>query len=38
MQTERSKLQIEKRLEMIKREGHFGHIRDLGDDLLELKF
>lgn len=37
-QTEKSKLQIEKRLDMIKREGHFGHIRDLGDELLELKF
>lgn len=37
-QTEKSKLQIEKRLDMIKREGHFGHIRDLGDDLFELKF
>lgn len=37
-QTEKSKLQIEKRLDMIKREGHFGHIRDLGDDLSELKF
>ena len=37
-QTERSRLQIEKRLDMIKRDGHFGHVRDLGDDLLELKF
>lgn len=23
---------------MIKRDGHFGHIRDLGDDVCELKF
>jgi putative addiction module killer protein len=23
---------------MIKREGHFGHIRDLGGELFELKF
>lgn len=37
-QTEKSKLQIEKRLDMIKQEGHFGHIRDLGDRLFELKF
>lgn len=37
-QTEKSKLQIEKRLDMIKREGHFGHTRDLGDALFELKF
>jgi putative addiction module killer protein len=37
-QTEKAKLQIEKRLDMIKREGHFGHIRDLGDELFELKF
>lgn len=38
MQTEKSKLQIEKRLDMIKREGHFGHIRNLGGELFELKF
>lgn len=38
MQTEKSKLQIEKRLDKIKKEGYFGHIRDLGDDLIELKF
>lgn len=37
-QTGKSKLQIEKRLAKIKEEGHFGHIRDLGDDLIELKF
>lgn len=37
-QTEKSKLQIEKRLNKIKQEGHFGRIRDLGDDLIELKF
>lgn len=37
-QTEKSKLQIEKRLDKIKEEGHFGHIRNLGDDLVELKF
>lgn len=36
-QTEKSKLQIEKRLDKIK-EGHFGHIRDLNDGLMELKF
>lgn len=38
MQTERSKLQIEKRLDKIKQDGHFGRVRDLGDDLSELKF
>lgn len=37
-QTLRSKLQIEKRLEKIKFEGYFGHIKDLGDCLFELKF
>lgn len=37
-QTEKSKLQIEKRLDKIKQSAHFGHTRDLGDDLFELKF
>lgn len=37
-QSKKSKLQIEKRLNLIKQEGHFGNIRDLGDDLSELKF
>lgn len=37
-QTEKSKFQIEKRLDKIKTEDHFGHIRDLGDGLAELKF
>lgn len=37
-QTEKSKLQIEKRLDMLKQEGYFGTNRDLGDDLSELKF
>lgn len=37
-QTEKSKIQIKKRLDNIKKEGHFGHIRDLGDGLFELKF
>lgn len=37
-QTEKSKLQIEKRLDMIKRDGHFGYVKNLGDDLFELKF
>lgn len=37
-QTEKSKLQIENRLNRIKHDGHFGHIRDLGDGLCELKF
>jgi putative addiction module killer protein len=37
-ESERSRLQIEKRLNRIKQEGHFGHIRDLGNDLFELKF
>ncbi len=37
-QTEKSKVQIEKRLDMIKQDGHFGHIRNLSDDLFELKF
>lgn len=37
-QTEKSKLQIEKRLDRIRKDGHFGHIRDLEDDLFELKF
>ena len=37
-QSEKSKLQIEKRLDKIKDEDHFGHIRDLGDGLVELKF
>lgn len=32
------KFQIEKRLNKIKEEGYFGHIRDLGDELVELKF
>lgn len=36
-QTEKSKVQIENRLKKVK-EGHFGHIRDLDDDLSELKF
>ncbi len=36
-QTEKSKLQIEKRLDKVK-EGYFGHIRNLDDNLLELKF
>lgn len=38
MQTEKSKFQIEKRLDKIKTEEYFGHIRDLGDGLIELKF
>lgn len=37
-QTEKSKAQIEKRLDMIRLDGHFGHIRNLGDDLHEIKF
>jgi putative addiction module killer protein len=37
-QTEKSKFQIEKRLDKIKTEDHFGHIRDLEDGLAELKF
>jgi putative addiction module killer protein len=37
-QTLKSKFQIEKRLSNIKSDGHFGHIRDLGDGLAELKF
>ncbi len=36
-QTEKSRLQIEKRLDKVK-EGYFGHIRDLDDGLIELKF
>lgn len=36
-QTEKSKLQIEKRLDKVK-DGHFGHIRHLEDGLIELKF
>ena len=36
-QTEKSKLQIEKRLDKVK-EGHFGHIRELDKGLMELKF
>lgn len=36
-QTEKSKLQIEKRLDKV-REGHFGRIRDLDDGLKEIKF
>jgi putative component of toxin-antitoxin plasmid stabilization module len=35
-QTEKSKFQIEKRLDNIHQEGHFGHYKDLGDGLLEL--
>jgi putative addiction module killer protein len=38
LQTQKSKLQIEKRLSKIEQEGYFGHIRDLGDGLIELKF
>jgi putative addiction module killer protein len=37
-QTEKSKFQIEKRLDKIKTDGHFGHIRDLDDGLAEIKF
>jgi putative addiction module killer protein len=37
-QTEKSKFQIEKRLDNIKTEGHFGHVRDLHDGLIEIKF
>ena len=37
-QTDKSKVQIEKRLDKIKEVGHFGRIRDLEDDLIELKF
>lgn len=37
-QTEKSKLQIEKRLDKIKEYGHFGHSRDLEEGLFELKF
>lgn len=36
-QTEKSKFQIEKRLDKIKTEDHFGHIRDLGDGLVHCK-
>lgn len=36
-QTEKSKLQIEKRLDKVK-DGHFGHIRALDDGVEELKF
>ncbi len=37
-QTEKSKFQIEKRLDKIKTDGHFGHINDLVNGLLEIKF
>jgi putative addiction module killer protein len=37
-QTEKSKLQIEKRLDKIKQDGHFGHVRDLDEGLFEIKF
>ncbi len=37
-QTEKSKLQIIKRLNAIEQDGHFGHTNILGDDLFELKF
>lgn len=38
-ETLKSQLQIDKRLEKIKSEGHFGHINDnLGERLSELKF
>lgn len=34
----KSKFQIKKRLLKIEDEGYFGHIRDLGDGVSELKF
>ena len=34
----KSKVQIQKRISNIINEGHFGHIRDLDNDLYELKF
>lgn len=37
-QTEKSKVQIEKRLEKIRDFGHFGHFRQLDNELYELKF
>lgn len=37
-QSVKSKLQIAKRLDRIASESHFGNIRNLGDDLYELKF
>lgn len=37
-QTNKSKFQIEKRLNNIKCIGHFGHIRNLDSGLAELKF
>lgn len=37
-QTEKSKFQVEKRLEKIRSNGYFGHTRDLGDGITEIKF
>jgi putative addiction module killer protein len=34
----KSKVQIEKRLNKIENEGYFGHIKDLDEDLFEIKF
>lgn len=37
-ETKKSQVQIEKRLANIEIEGHFGTIKDLGDNVLELKW
>ena len=34
----KSKLQVQDRLFRVIVEGHFGHIKDLDNDLLEIKF
>ncbi len=36
--SDKEKLQIASRLDKIEKEGHFGDIRDLEDDLWELKW
>jgi len=37
-QTPKSQRQIDSRLQKIELHNHFGHVRDLGDGLAELKF
>lgn len=37
-ETRKSRAQIEKRLMAIQHHGHFGHSKDLGEGLVELKF
>lgn len=34
----KSQSQIYKRLKMIEKDGHFGHMKDIGEGLSELKF